>query len=116
MGSAVQSGIRTVNSKMHPTEIFNVIHAQWPTAEPGYKITLLHLLDRGYRDGYLQEKDGDLTKLLDAIEATVPTYPICEQTLQMVHVFLQEKLPVTGRRPDLLKRAVTASIYYNLSA
>ncbi len=104
----VQSGYKTVNAKMHPTEIFNVIHAQWPQAEPGYKLTLLHLLDRGYRDGFLQEKDGDLTKLLDAIEGTVPTYPICEQTLQMVHGFLQVKLPVLSRRPDLLKRAVTA--------
>lgn len=104
----VRSGVIATKEKLDPAQIFDQVHDKWPTKDNREKVTLLHKLDRGFLDGFLQETSGDITKLLDAIEATVPRYPICELTLSIVHEFLGEKLPAIVKRPDLLKRAITA--------
>lgn len=104
--TAVKNGYNTANEKMYPTEIFGKIHAKWATANERKKVTLLHKLDRGFLDGLIL--DPELTKLLDAIEDTIPKYPVCHETLSLLHQHIVVKLPTLEERPNIKLRALKA--------
>lgn len=102
----VKGAYTTARGKVNPTKIFKEIDSEWQRSSEREQITLLQKLNRGFLDGLIPE--GDLPKLLDEVEATIPKYPVASVTLDQIYTHLESKLPSINNKRALLFRAITA--------
>lgn len=106
VAAVVQNGYTTATEKMYPTLIFTEIDVEWQRASDREKITLLQKLNRGFLDGLIPA--GNIPKLLDAVEATIPAYPISPLTLDQINLHLASQIPALYAQPALRFRTIKA--------